>query len=423
MPLSNFTKGILNCIKACPAKLNGNVYEVISVCKGLSPKWIKEGVERILFVEDIIKYYKVKYFSATRGANFSTMYPRPQFFDLDSASKLWDDNLILVKDECTKIADEDDLNLSYRHKRVNIKLLKVQKAQVKMTDIGKGGSSYAALPPVLHTSVDSSIYVSKVAKAQALALQPRSSVRSSVISGRRRIGKKNPKNTLSDSIIRDGEETESALKKKRLADIPHVPAEVLYILKGMVLGIGDALSLAQETVSGLDMYGPPEQTQAREANNQNKDTIELRMVIDNLRKVLARKKNLSTAAAHVTARIECLVREYKALSDAHWKILCEARLGWARVKIEWDEVDRKSGSRYTKIQPFLPGGIRESTLDVTKDLMMLTLFLEAEIDSERGLKEAHLRVLEENDLHPEPTTNECLTTKVRNMHSLKAKDV
>ncbi|KAF6140877.1 hypothetical protein GIB67_042290 [Kingdonia uniflora] len=44
--------------------------------------------------------------------------------------------------------------------------------------------------------------------------------------------------------------------------------------------------------------------------------------------------------------------------------------------------------------------VRENTPEATKDLMQLTFFYEAEIDSKRWLKEEHLKILEDCGIHP-----------------------
>ncbi|KAF6146735.1 hypothetical protein GIB67_009021 [Kingdonia uniflora] len=223
IPLCHFVKGIMNGIRAFRAQLNGNVYEVICVCKALNSNWI------------------------------------------------WNDNMVLVKGKCIQRANEDYMDLSYRsfkehphynvakeesfidvvaregnevqgildelgisrHKRVNNKSLKVQKAQAKrkMTDISKGGSSSMALPPVLDTSVHTGISVPP-----------------------KKDREEKWKSTLSNSIAGDGEEIESALKKRRLAHISHVSVEDATQLPYVEIRINDDMLGLENSFRTLVVY-------------------------------------------------------------------------------------------------------------------------------------------------------------------------
>ncbi|KAF6143474.1 hypothetical protein GIB67_029643 [Kingdonia uniflora] len=137
LPLSSFAKGILNEIKACPAQLNGNMFEIL------------------------------------KGAYVSTIFPRPLVFDLDFAGKVWNDNLIWAKGKYTGLS------------------------------------------------------VPKFVKAKVLSPQPLTVVPGLVASSRRKVGKKDlGKSNILDSCIEDGEELESALKKRKLANLPPVSDKV-----------------------------------------------------------------------------------------------------------------------------------------------------------------------------------------------------
>ncbi|KAF6134740.1 hypothetical protein GIB67_002141 [Kingdonia uniflora] len=149
----------------------------------------------------------------------------------------------------------------------------------------------------------------------------------------------------------------------------------------------------------------------------------LRATNEALKKELAKEKNASYAAVLIVACTESQVRKYKELSDDHWRDLCAARLGWAKDKIGRDKVVRKDKSMYLKFLPFLLGGIRQNTPKVTKDLRELTLYLEAGIDSKRGLKEAYLQILENQGIFPDPDNISHMATRARNLHSLKDKEV
>ncbi|KAF6140336.1 hypothetical protein GIB67_011355 [Kingdonia uniflora] len=93
LPLSNLAKSVMNMIGACPAQLNCNFWEVILVCKTLNERWAA---------------------SATDGAYLSSSSSRPCFFDLSSAGRVWNDNLLWVSGECLQRSDEEPLELNNR---------------------------------------------------------------------------------------------------------------------------------------------------------------------------------------------------------------------------------------------------------------------------------------------------------------------
>ncbi|KAF6147277.1 hypothetical protein GIB67_013098, partial [Kingdonia uniflora] len=180
---SNFAKGIMNGIKASPAQLNGNVYEAISICECY---W---------------------------GTYFSSVYPRPQFSDLDYVGKVWNDKHVVVRGE-------------------------------------------------LNTYVDIGVFVPKVHKAPVVAFKPRPSGTSSVNPGRKRAGKI-LRSTPSIFCSKDAKEVKSAFKKRRLVDSPPTPIKVTtkeasikpgvsHVLKALVLGIGDGNNLFSERTDELE---------------------------------------------------------------------------------------------------------------------------------------------------------------------------
>ncbi|KAF6135129.1 hypothetical protein GIB67_040440 [Kingdonia uniflora] len=89
LPLSNFAKSVMNMIGACP-------------------------VERRITAKDFLEYYAVKYVTTTDGAYLSSSSSRPCFFDLSSAGRVWNDNLLWVSGECLQWSDEEPLELNNR---------------------------------------------------------------------------------------------------------------------------------------------------------------------------------------------------------------------------------------------------------------------------------------------------------------------
>ncbi|KAF6138999.1 hypothetical protein GIB67_010725 [Kingdonia uniflora] len=120
LPLSNLAQSIMNMIGACPAQLNYNLLEAILVCETLNERWAASGSERRITAKDFLKYYVVKYVTATDDAYLSSSSSRPCFFDLSSAGRVWNDNLLWVSGECLQRSDEEPLELNNRAIRKGI---------------------------------------------------------------------------------------------------------------------------------------------------------------------------------------------------------------------------------------------------------------------------------------------------------------
>ncbi|KAF6171618.1 hypothetical protein GIB67_030384 [Kingdonia uniflora] len=99
LPLSNFAKSVINMIGACPTQLNCNFWEVILVYETLNERWAASGSEKRITTKDFLKYYTVKYVTATDSAYLSSSSSRPFFFDLSSAGRVWNHNLLWVSSE------------------------------------------------------------------------------------------------------------------------------------------------------------------------------------------------------------------------------------------------------------------------------------------------------------------------------------
>ncbi|KAF6139036.1 hypothetical protein GIB67_010762 [Kingdonia uniflora] len=114
LPLSNLAKSVMNMIGACPAQLNCKFWEVILVCEILNKRWAASGSESRITAKDLLEYYAVKYVAATNGAYLSSSSSRPYFFDLFSARRVWNDNLLRVSGECLQRSDDEPLELNNR---------------------------------------------------------------------------------------------------------------------------------------------------------------------------------------------------------------------------------------------------------------------------------------------------------------------
>ncbi|KAF6173089.1 hypothetical protein GIB67_004192 [Kingdonia uniflora] len=112
LPLSNLAKSVMNLIGVCPAQLNCNFWKVIFVCKTLNGRWAASGSEKRITAKDFLEYYVVKYVTATNGAYLCSSSTRPRFFDLSSAGRVRNDNLLWVSGECLQRSDEKPLQLN-----------------------------------------------------------------------------------------------------------------------------------------------------------------------------------------------------------------------------------------------------------------------------------------------------------------------
>ncbi|KAF6147580.1 hypothetical protein GIB67_035337 [Kingdonia uniflora] len=114
LPLRNLAKYIMNMIGDCPTQLNWNFWEVILVCETQNGRWAASGSESRITAKDFLEYYAVKYVRITDGVYLSSSSSRPYFFDLSSAGRVWNDNLLWVSGECLHRSDEEPLELNNR---------------------------------------------------------------------------------------------------------------------------------------------------------------------------------------------------------------------------------------------------------------------------------------------------------------------
>ncbi|KAF6168582.1 hypothetical protein GIB67_005194 [Kingdonia uniflora] len=110
IPLSFFQKGVMNALKSCPGQLNGNIFEMMRVCKVFSQKWRDGGIVRQFIADNVLKYYKFKYVKDRKSGYLFSDSARPKFFDFESSRKPWCDNLVMVREPNPKVvADTSSL--------------------------------------------------------------------------------------------------------------------------------------------------------------------------------------------------------------------------------------------------------------------------------------------------------------------------
>ncbi|KAF6160518.1 hypothetical protein GIB67_019287 [Kingdonia uniflora] len=97
LPLTNLAKGVVNAIGACPVQMNRNMWEVITICNHLNDRMEREKKMRRITPKDVLQFYGVKNFKASGGSYFCASVTQRCFFDLNSTSRTWNDNIIWVK--------------------------------------------------------------------------------------------------------------------------------------------------------------------------------------------------------------------------------------------------------------------------------------------------------------------------------------
>ncbi|KAF6161986.1 hypothetical protein GIB67_020042 [Kingdonia uniflora] len=114
LPLRYLAKSVINMIGACPTQLNCNFWEIILVCETLNERWAASGSKSRITAKHFLKYYAVKYVTATDGTYLSSSSSIPCIFDLSSAGRVWNDNLLWMSGECLQRSDEEPLELNNR---------------------------------------------------------------------------------------------------------------------------------------------------------------------------------------------------------------------------------------------------------------------------------------------------------------------
>ncbi|KAF6139363.1 hypothetical protein GIB67_026205 [Kingdonia uniflora] len=153
------------------------------------------------------------------------------------------------------------------------------------------------------------------------------------------------------------------------------------------------------------------------------EVVHLRGKVIEIVKALSRARDSINRTQQVHNKLEYEKRLHKSNFDNTFKELFELQCRYGKIKIERDEVLRKETDRFILIQKSLKDKrfVDESDkLECQRPLLSLTLYFEAEVDSERGLKEAYLELLTERGIVSDPARVKFLTQEARNRHSREA---
>ncbi|KAF6167508.1 hypothetical protein GIB67_031709 [Kingdonia uniflora] len=156
---------------------------------------------------------------------------------------------------------------------------------------------------------------------------------------------------------------------------------------------------------------------------EDEEIVHLRGKVIEMEKALSRARDSINGTQQVHNKLEYERRLHKSNSDKTFKDLFEVQCRYGKIKIEKDEVLRKETDRSVLLQKSLKDKrfVDESDkLDCQRSLLSLTLYFEAEVNSERGLKEAYLELLTERDIVSGPARVKFLAQDALNRHSREA---
>ncbi|KAF6163114.1 hypothetical protein GIB67_013813 [Kingdonia uniflora] len=123
------------------------------------------------------------------------------------------------------------------------------------------------------------------------------------------------------------------------------------------------------------------------------EAVRLRGKVSEMEKAFSRARNSINRTQQVHNKLEYARRLHKSNFDSTFKELFELQCRYEKIKTEWDEVLLKESDRLALLQKSLKDKrfIGESDkLECQRSLFSLTLYFEAEVNSERGLMEAYL---------------------------------
>ncbi|KAF6164675.1 hypothetical protein GIB67_035110, partial [Kingdonia uniflora] len=176
---------------------------------------------------------------------------------------------------------------------------------------------------------------------------------------------------------------------------------------------------------GDDASPVAEQTPAPPVDDNpiKEEVVHLRGKVIEMEKALSRERESINCTQQVYNKLEYERRLHKSNFDKTFKELFELQCRYGKIKIERDEILRKETDRFILLQKSLKDKLfvdESDKLECQRSLLSLTLYFEAEVNSERGLKEAYLELLTERDIVPDPARVKFLVQEARNRHSREA---
>ncbi|KAF6147232.1 hypothetical protein GIB67_039362, partial [Kingdonia uniflora] len=449
IPLTFFQKGAMNALISYPGQLNGNIFEMMRVCEVLNQKWRDGGIARQFVVDDVLKYYKFKYMKDRKSGYLFSDSAKLKFFNFESSGRPWCDHLVMVRGNCMQVPGEPMLELLYKsfneskclHYVCSLFLDLLRSANIEpkpkivadtlsLFDIvsREGSKLNKVLGELgirrekrLNSVVEKGVNLEAV-EQEALDLVAHDPIRLDT--------------QIRSSISqREQFEKDAAATKQEVADEAKKAVDIAVAARNKLIQAFYArgLSRADIDLALAGKYGEivfpeddaslvAEQTPAPPVDDDptKEKVVHLRGKMLEMEKALSRARDSINRTQQVHNKLEYEGRLHKSNFDKTFKELFELQYRYGKIKIERDEVLRKETDMFILLQKSLKDKrfVDESDkLGCQRSLLSLTLYFEAEVDNERGLKEAYLELLTERDIMPDPARVKFLTQEARNRHS------
>ncbi|KAF6145795.1 hypothetical protein GIB67_016244 [Kingdonia uniflora] len=162
----------------------------------------------------------------------------------------------------------------------------------------------------------------------------------------------------------------------------------------------DASQVAEQTPAPLVADDPTKE-----------EVVYLRGKVIEMDKALSRARDFINRTQQVHNKLEYERRLHKSNYDKTFKELFVLQCRYGKIKIERDEVLQKETDRFILLLKSLKDKrfVDESDkIECQRSLLSLTLYFVAEVDTERGLKEAYLELLTERGIVSDPARVYCL---------------
>ncbi|KAF6165788.1 hypothetical protein GIB67_012685 [Kingdonia uniflora] len=362
-------KGVMNVLQYCHAQLNGNVYEMMRVCKALNKKWRKEWTAKQFEAEEVLKFYKWKYIEARSKPKPSATPDRMSLFDC-----------------ATRDLNELKLVLSElgirRHKRVDSVVPRLQRAQEKQAMAEKKAAKAVAnvLSPLLPPPQNTTRVTRKIAK---------------VVPG---VDEK-----LKVSLSASEEAEKNSLKRKHHSE------------EGSHQTLPHALSKMRELEKKFCLM-------ARTDPQQLEDEY--------LEHTLVRARQCLDKMSHIFGALTAKFEAYSAhIKDLEIKLSLKKEMRAAEATTTaiffgvLSKHDKLMTDSVTACLIELPSELEEE--EIVDDVAVLPEKMSDPPlgDCKRGLKEAYVELSKERGVVPDQARVMFLAQEVRNRHSLEAKRI
>ncbi|KAF6155740.1 hypothetical protein GIB67_028078 [Kingdonia uniflora] len=333
----------MNALMSCPGQFNGNIFEMMRVCEVLNQKWRDGGIARQFVADDVLKYYKFEYVKDQKRGYLFSDSAMQKFLDFESSGRPWCDHLVMVRGNFMQVPEEPALELIYKNFNEKPKPKVVVDTSSLFGIVSREGSE---LNKVLgELGIHGEKRLNSVVEKLSVAWKSAAEVLKLAAVNRAELVRQHD---IKKAALQEQFEQEKMLqreqfeKEKVLQREQFEKADVDLSLAGkygeIVFPGDDASPVAEQTPA------PPV-----DDNPTKEEVVHLRGKVIEMEKALSRARDF----------INCTQQDKRFV----------------------DESDK---------------------LECQRSLLSLTLYFEADIDSERGLKEAYLELLTERDIVSNP---------------------